>query len=82
MVDVLSRIMPILQMGTLRFREVWCLFMIMFSRSQSWDSNWAVPDQSACSRPLLSVILLPRDEGLMLQEGIYDYFLLVLEDCK
>lgn len=38
--------MPILQMGTLRFRETWYLVMIMFVQGQSWNSKQAIQDQS------------------------------------
>ena len=80
--DVALGYMPILQMETLRFREVCGLFVIMFSQGQSWGSNQAIPDRSTHSQPLPSVILLPGDRGLMLQEGIHNFFLLVLEYCK
>lgn len=36
--------MPVLQMGTLRFREAWYLVMIVLIQGQSWDSNQARPE--------------------------------------
>lgn len=41
----------------------------LVSQGQNWDSKQAIPEQSA----LLSASLLPRDQGLMLREGICNF---------
>lgn len=50
----------------------------LVSQGQNWDSKQAIPEHSA----LHSAILLSRDQGLILREGICNFFLLVLEYCK
>lgn len=74
--------MPILQMGTLRFRETWYLVMIMFVQGQSWDSKQAIQDQSL--RPLTTAFggLIPGIKGFRSRKEYVIVFPLVLEDCK